>query len=243
MQWLQHLILPVAEKPWWQQWEAWTAIGTVALAIITLFLAIATFLLFATTVWMGIEARRTSARQAREVKESLELSRRAADAAQRSAAAIPLIERAYVYVTVSPPPRSPIDGSAEVNFQATITFKNHGNTPAELNQHRGYLIVSDQVPQKLLSHADSATKLPPGLVIGRVAEHHMTLDLRIPNADWQRMTAVSTHLYAVGQIDYTDVLGNQRSTGFCWQFQFREFGMLCIPVPSTPLNFVDDRVA
>lgn len=132
------------EKSFYDGLIAW---GTVALAGFTLFLFIFTALLWATTVQLGREARRTSDRQAQEVQKSLAISQQAADAATKSAEAAVNASKPFLFPRAfnlgSLHPVEKVRDDMKYDPAVNFVFENYGETPAMVREVRADLILSE----------------------------------------------------------------------------------------------------
>ena len=95
--------------------------------------------------------------QARRLRQSVEVTKEAADAAKKSADALSASERAYVFAEVeygckNPKPHD-VDYFANAfygkfrDFDLQIILHNHGKTPAIVSHVRYSIIKSDRVPK------------------------------------------------------------------------------------------------
>lgn len=162
--------------------------------------------------------------------------RQTVQATRAAAAALPNIERAYVFVRVSMPrtPNLSPDGSAESSL--FIRISNDGRTPAILDQIRAVAYVADQRPNALPPSNERV--IPPGLVLAANTPDEQTVRFRVSNDEWQNVIGNNgLLLMCCGRIRYRDVLGEMRETGFCWEYQeaadYHGFHIS----PDTPLNY------
>lgn len=186
--------------------EAWTAVGTVALAGVTTCLAVYTYKLFRATV--NLE---------RDAKDTAELTHK--------------LERAYVFATVESKLITSDNGTA--NSTMTAVFFNHGRTPAMIKRIRVSWDLKAEAPQKLQDSQISELKIPDGLVIAAGKDRKESIAFNLPLATWQEISKRNVGLFCIGEIEYQDVLGKARLTSFCWnQFMSNTFQI----TPNTPLN-------
>jgi hypothetical protein len=216
------------------------AVSTVTLADATIALAILTAIIAVTAVvqiWMLIKQLKLTEAADRHAKTAADAARASADAATASAEAIPKIEKAYLFVRVSITNfmMNPNDGLA--HGKVTVRIHNHGKTPASLTSIRSYVDYLLEAPQAFVARKDSEYKIPDGLVVA--ANDH--LDWPIPLAITQELfleiKTLTKTMYCVGQVDYEDVLGESRSTGFCWYNISIGTAFPQSFLAETPLNF------
>jgi hypothetical protein len=154
-----------------------------------------------------------------------------------SVEALPKMERAYVFVEIKL--EEPLIHTPSGNAQSKISLYiwNHGRTPAALTKIRGYCVIVEELPQELLKFPGSENELPTGLVIagGGYRVEHATC--HISNVDMGDIEGGQRVLYCIGKIEYEDVMGVHRETGFCWQYRpsssMRDF----VISPNTKLNY------
>jgi hypothetical protein len=90
----------------------------------------------------------------------------AAISAEEATNALPMLERAYVFVTVLCEGfeivRDPIKGHEGLfDFRAHIAFRNYGKTPAVINIMRGVICLDEAIIPEI-----EEVPLPPGFVLG-----------------------------------------------------------------------------
>jgi hypothetical protein len=185
--------------------DRWLTWGTVATAIATVLVGVATII--------------------------------AAVIAKRAADAVPKVERAYVFVTVT---RQGFAGAAETNDRTLVIkvhFHNRGRTPAIMRSLRAYVVWGDVAPQALLEHDRANREMPQGLVIASGDEHVETIREPISEEQVRDLTDVVNHAFIVGVLKYEDVWGDRHEVSFCWmsQPQRHNDGLQFVPYPS-PLN-------
>jgi len=126
------------ERPalsWWQNHEWWIAIFSGLLFLGTVALALYTAKLWRATVDLGVAAKITAERQAREMQESISVARAAADAAKKSAdvaeKSLVATQRALVFPSKihTMAGISQKAGGAVVDWTFFIVWENAGATP------------------------------------------------------------------------------------------------------------------
>lgn len=170
-------------------------LGTISIAVATAIILIAQLFVF------GLQARR--------LRETVEATEKAAEAAQKSAAVLPLIERAYVIV-----------GVGIETGKIIISFKNHGRTPAILTRIYADIGIQKTKPEEI--GEESLLLIPPGIVIGTGDRYPIDITQlakkRISQIKGKRPEWDKNRLICLGRVEYKDVIGDDRSTTFCWEF-------------------------
>jgi len=204
-----------------------TAGATAAIALFTLALFIAT-----KKLW------KASQEQSRDMKESINVARKAADFLQAS-------ERAYLFVRVRIKKTNKINYEAEelnkIPNRIETIITNHGKTPALILLMKSIIIVDgdnapvERVVLRIASIPDSKSPIPPGtIVIDSGAEHIISDEIVITPQQEHDIGALISTLYCFGVIKYQDIFGNIRQTGFCWQYeQFAFFR----PIQNSECNY------
>lgn len=200
-----------------------TALATVVIGVFTVVLAQST-----NKLW-------------EESKKATESAEKAALAAKSSADVLPLIERAYVFAKVRFDKGVPSIFRSDGTYSFTVLFVNRGKTPAVISMLRGYATVADVPPIQLNTiPRPAAEPLPEGLVIASGNAFSQTVMAHITNDDLRDLNDRSRRLYCVGLIKYRDILGEDRETGFCWEYRLvpRVFGIAAFNGPATYGEFV-----
>ena len=129
------------------------------------------------------------------------------------------IERAYLFVNVATETSLTLTPRS-LTIDAAIL--NHGKTPAEIIRIRGYASIMKNVPKKLMNYEWSEHPLPPGHSLamgGTYALEPFTQD--ITDVEHSEIHLQEITLYYVGLVEYRDIFGVQRETGFCWYYDTR----------------------
>jgi hypothetical protein len=141
-------------------------------------------------------------------------------AALKTAEAVILAERAYVFVEASQErdiqPSTPIP--SESSTIVHMKFTNCGKTPAIIRQIFARLTLSKVEPTILRDAAikewNAGVFIAPG--------DSKTIPISFPPFPDYRVLDVAEsgaiQLYCIGAIKYRDVMDNRRETGFCWQY-------------------------
>ena len=196
-------------------------------AALTLWTKVLAWLTFILALIAGIQAYlfvrqlKVTQRALDDSKEAANAAQLSADAAKASADALPKIERAYLFVEVrfdtkyETPYQARPDGRYEATIEVVIT--NHGKTPAILTRLRAYAYTQEIAPTELIDHARADNKIPKGIVVGAGHQWIYPIPSIVTREHYDDLTDVVNRIYCLGAIDYDDVLGIHRSTGFCWQ--------------------------
>jgi len=183
--------------------------------------------------------------QARRLRQTIEVTEKAANAAEKSASALPLIERAHVFVEIG------LDGLGfnfpkgfhfykDANDLGTCSviahFKNHGKTPAILTKLH---LVMDKVPAYAYPTEITEiikSEIPPGIVISSELTYDIPATTQITPDEWERINAGEILLICYGRVEYKDVLGDKHGTGFCWEYSPLESRKCFYLSPTEKLN-------
>lgn len=178
-------------------------------------------------------------------KRSVRAAEAAAIAAARSAkvaeSSLTELERAYVFVVIRPAIQAVVmgvSGSCRL-FDAFvgITIHNHGKRPAILRRLRGYGIVAETAPTELIELPETSRRLPDGLAVAAGDPFSTQVSVRLTDDEWHDIRNWNRWLYFCGLVDYQDVLGNDRTTGYCWRLLWRSTGASEFNIADSPLNY------
>lgn len=64
----------------------------------------------------------------------------------------------------------------------------------------------------------SETELPRGLVISASGHYSNSINKVFTDKEWVEVCALERTYFCVGRIEYDDVIGDHRETGFCWHY-------------------------
>jgi hypothetical protein len=204
-----------SEKP--LSGSSWRNVLTDPNVFFTACVAAFTLALVGVGAWQGFQLKRT------------------VEATRQAAAALPLVERAYVFVRVllEELPALTHEGTAQSNV--TVQILNCGKTPAILEKLNALACVTDQVPTELISPTD--TSIPPGLVLASGEVRKEIVHYRVSHTEWGDVENLNKRLVCFGRVCYRDVMGDARETGFYWQFQPHRSLRAFQIAPGTPLNY------
>ena len=161
--------------------------------------------------------------QARRLRQTVEVTKEAAEA-------LPLIERAYVFLeevdeanggdTITTIRNAAGNQVSTVGLRVKFTFRNHGKTPAMLSDIFGETKLCNDITEAKLARG---TPISPGQVIG--AGKTETFDTGEHGFDAAQFKSAKETgipgLFFFGSINYADVLKEPRFTEFCWKFDFK----------------------
>ncbi|MHB8392369.1 MAG: hypothetical protein ACYDBH_22780 [Acidobacteriaceae bacterium] len=157
--------------------------------------------------------------------------------ARRQDNSLKSFERAYVFAEVghSEPPMVTTGGTK--SWELTVCFRNSGKTPAVVRKLRGYAEIKETRPDSLISHARSGNEIAAGWVIPKDSEYQMPVQAPITDAEWGEIEQLKATLYVTGKVEYDDVFGKRRTTGYCWEYQRHMGKGKFIISPNTKLNY------
>lgn len=157
--------------------------------------------------------------QTSELRNSIKVAQKAANAAQKSAEALPLIERAYVFVTIPYHVIIPVKEDPELlECKVTVAFFNHGKTPAILKQlkvNMRVIPINEELGELI---GDTESEIPEGVIIGSREEYKADYSTILRKEQWEDIENIHSTLFCYGRIIYEDVLKNRRTTGYCWDY-------------------------
>jgi len=145
---------------------------------------------------------------------TLKETQKAANAADASAKALPIMERAYIFSNIK------IDRKIEVGakeFNAVLYLKNHGKTPAIIKEigFMGYKEPSDDPIRELHIHH------PIDSIIGsgdEFEEDHYWFVIK--ETDWHTLITTKPQIkfFCLGYVKYITVFGEEDCHAFYWEF-------------------------
>jgi hypothetical protein len=166
------------------------------------------------------------------MKTSLAIAQKSADAAEKSAAALPSIERAYLFVkiTMKTPDAEGIAGTTDKEPQyntgnAKVIITNHGKTPAILTAYpyTTEVLTSNEIDEKIakFTSGDNDTWVPFGPVIidGNVQLKPFPADFFMNDKKWRQINMEEAYLACIGCLHYRDIFGKIHKTLFCWKYE------------------------
>ena len=192
----------------------WTILASVVSAF-----AAATSAVFAFLIWRVYRGQlETMNQQARYMREGIDETRKAADAAKKSADTIALAERAYIAISCNPPGLT-IEVGTRASFK--IHVKNVGRTPARITDVAmcAMALQRDQplpeIPPRGVRSGDAHKRSPRAfLVAGDEFSYSDTLPITVNDTPPYSFGVDGTHLvYLIGYVDYIDSHGVRHRVG------------------------------
>jgi len=158
--------------------------------------------------------------QARRLRQTVEVTKEAANATTNSVANISKIERAYVFVTVEQHPQAlepiyEIDGyKGYFVLNANVRCWNLGRTPAVITKIRAIISFGKAIIPEI-----EESDIPSGIVVGSDKWKNITaISPRFNDIERQNIYNLNTIAYCCGRIEYQDVFYGKYIRGFCWEF-------------------------
>ena len=209
------------------------AYSTVALAIVTLALAVWTALLWKATVRLGRDAKETSARQSVEMQNSISEATRAAAAMEAVAAAAAVSARASTdsvatlkevtakqmraYLSVVMNGGFFQERDKGFYFGINPMLVNSGNTPAHNIRYWAKVAVFDFPLPDNFDFPDSEDSVVTSFALG--PHQNVVLNARLPDfvddgEAREIKSGKNKRIYIWGKVSYVDVFGQERFTQF-----------------------------
>ena len=158
-------------------------------------------------------------------------TKKAANAAKKAADALPVVERAYIFITTISLPKI----IKENIYEVSIIISNVGKTPAILSQIKSACILSERYPSK---HGGIQGEFPRGGAIVPANDRmEIKVKAKITKNDSEKIQAKEIKLLCCGLIAYSDIWKVKHETGFCWEFTPLEFDPCFTLVNDSPLNY------
>jgi hypothetical protein len=167
---------------------------------------------------------KVSQEQSRDMKDSLRIAQKSADAAKESADAFQAIERARLFVKVKrdPPPKKgeSIESIKEGYNRVLINIINEGKSLAIITKINWYIgVMNDKEIDNKFSILESTTsEFPDGVITirGNDSEDIPAMG-EITNSDLHKIDYSNTYLVCLGYIKYKDVFRKVRPVIFYWK--------------------------
>ena len=210
-------------KSFYDRLIAW---ATVALAIVTIGLAVFTALLWLATYRLAQDAKQTATRQAGEMQETLRIARESAkasrDAADIAHAAMVAGERAFVFATGLAQFFAPIPGTSQYIWRFRPNWQNSGDTPTKnMTMHVECELRETQLPDGFKFNYVTED-IAPALIPPKTTTHGGQVP-RAPKPaitpqDILEIQAGKKYFYVWGWARYWDVFPgtSPHITRFCW---------------------------
>jgi hypothetical protein len=151
-------------------------------------------------------------------------TKKAAESAQKSAEALPLIERAWVFIPVVEWANKSDkvlsgDGTGESIVSAYVF--NAGKTPAIITILYAKAIVTETYPSLKNVHELSNIPMEDGFIIKADEKkwRRIKAKIHISTTQWTEIEqSTSLKLLCYGRIKYKDIFSRTHETGFCWEW-------------------------
>jgi hypothetical protein len=152
------------------------------------------------------------------MRETLNASKTAADAAANTANYLINIERAYVFVKIC---ESTIN-SETWDASAKIWLVNYGKTPAIIRIIRGWIKFLDAVPNELPKPTEAEDLWKDGVVLAPGPDPQVIITAgptrtKFNQSQFDSISGTRT-FYCMGVVEYQDVFGKNWETRFCWHY-------------------------
>jgi hypothetical protein len=145
------------------------------------------------------------------------------------------LERAYVFIDYEllMERNTHLKEDGIINKQIALVFKNFGRTPAIVNG--GNRKCRYWPKMNLPERGTAGNKIPGGIAIGSGSPQVFTAFFEGTECDRNEATNGEGTIYLCGELTYLDMLGEQRETVFCceWNCAEAQFFM----APNTKLNY------
>ncbi|MGA7579665.1 MAG: hypothetical protein ACLQUW_03190 [Desulfobaccales bacterium] len=172
--------------------------------------------------WFTYTLSQTSREQARHMEESIAVAEKAANAAKDSAEALPAIERAYLFVYVSPNMKSKF---VIGNNTGMVTINNCGRTPAII---KNIIAISGyfNTPPAICQGEPIPIEPYDTIIAGRPhPDEEKTFEVNFTIKDSDQMEDVirdNAHMgiFIHGCIQYEDIFRNPQETRFYWRYSY-----------------------
>jgi hypothetical protein len=187
-------------------WTKVLGLFTIALAVVA-----------GVQAYLFIRQLKVTQRALEDSRDAANAAKVSADAAKASADALPKIERAYLFVEVRFNPAFQPHPAGGYRATIEVVFTNHGKTPAILTRLRAYAITLELAPTELGDHSKADKQMPKGIVVGAGLQWTWAIPCHVDRDHYTALNDVVQRIYCLGVVDYDDVLGSHRRTGFCWQ--------------------------
>lgn len=137
-------------------------------------------------------------------------TKKSADAAKKSADALPTIERAYIFVDACTPEH------VEANmFEVAVSFSNFGKTPAILTKVHGAFVWGERYPIKF---PEIKLPFPEGSVVMKPNSSELIkVSAYVPADILGKIERKEIRSICCGLIEYHDIWKRKHETGFCWE--------------------------
>jgi hypothetical protein len=192
----------------------------------TLLLTIFTFLLVVCNVGLWLYTKKT------------------ANAAKKSAEALPAIERAYVFVEVEYGSKNPkphdVDYFANAlygqfrDFDFQVILNNHGKTPAIMSHVSYSIIKADRVPKTKSDLIGNEYRFfEPCIIIESGGVYCKEIHHELTEEETKQIWSKNEMMLCLVQIAYVDIFSIQHTSTFCCRYDIDKKNFV---IADTPLN-------
>ena len=171
-----------------------------------------------------------------DARKAADVAKASADAAKASSDTAQKTERAWLIIRVEIFAFNlPNEGRG---MRAKVIVTNQGKTPAVLRIFRGYLQFRRDVPVALHEHDNARNQMPEGLAIGADSDESFEVFAHLTEDEMNMVRAIDGSVFAMGLVNYDDVMGNNHETGYCWMTQVR-FDRIDFYIAPSRLNYIN----
>jgi hypothetical protein len=153
------------------------------------------------------------------MRDTLNASKAAADAARDTASYLSNIERAYVFTKVETDERHGGPNQTYI-WKLRALFINYGKTPANILSVSGAWIPIKPGGIRNITVPDQRT-YPDGLVIASGKNWNLPISVEITESQSEEIQKGQLILYCCGFIRYKDIFDKGWETGYCWEYVVR----------------------
>lgn len=171
---------------------------------------------FTFTLWRATsKMMKVAQEQSKDMKASIAIAKKSADAAKASADNLPIVERAYVFANVK---FGGINGlsNGDVEFLALLYLKNYGRTPAIIKE---IAFMGGNYPNYPVKETFGKGHHPiePFVASGEKFYEDRWIFI-ITESQWEKIILRNSTIYCFGCIKYITIFGEEHSHGFCWEY-------------------------
>jgi hypothetical protein len=180
-------------------------------------------------IWLTAVVAVATFLQAIFLFKSFRETRKAANAAKDSADALPMLERAYIFVNkvrsntiIMPTPDEYYYGASRIRLNKNsfeVVIENYGKTPAIVKRIEAVAnVFSGAIPHIVGIQYPNMPEITR--IIASQKGHSFNFDFDIEdNQTLEKISSLERKLVCIGCIQYEDIFGNPHETGFCWWYE------------------------
>jgi hypothetical protein len=192
--------------------------------------------LFTITLWRATSGLLASAKeQSRDMKSSIAVANKAANAAKASADALKATERGILmekissvdfsraYSAAESYPNSPSMWPITAELSTTITFKNYGKTPITIQEICGNVVIADATPRIKDGVFAIEHKLTEYVISPRSESDAIPFKVS-KEISWDKnnkITRGTMHIWLIGSVTFVDVFDVTCHREFVWKYSRR----------------------